>query len=1024
MLAESWSPILSIPRRKHGPSVRPNSPPPQLAWSPPAKDSPLLSSWITPTSIQSSRTPSQCTRCSILDSDADTHSSGGLTAVATPDLSPELDQTTQSAHKRPGNTLRRLFRTKRGILTDTTNNLRVSGLVQSGVQSPSLDEPPVLPPLPLGSNGNLDLTTLGYLPCPVTPSVSPVLATGEIPPAPQGNISSPVSYSFRSTSPCPSSPSFPNTPLTNSSRYISRPALDLPETVRSDLHVRPKGSLNRLWHPKFYTSPRQKSTQQGDTSPLSPSKSVSHRNPWYHWSFGKRRPVAPVFAPSPSLSPHRCDYSTPESGLDQRLSLSYEPTHDTSDSHPDRLPAPVWKYPTPSPHRVVSWETPTAKQPSKRRSSIARQRSLPTTHAVSGHADTGLTSPLPTSGQSTTSPLASAKPLKRLLHKMNSFRHTKPTRNHTPVSPAESCSSWYIVTKEELGPIPNSESIPPPDNIGQFTIPKGAKQQSKAPDYGSLGYAFSQDDPLELFHEALPEDTLAFEWQSPSLAALAGPSRVLPTPLDGGYALPNIPIPPRNSSLPACKLQPHWLTQSFSMGEDLGSSTQAAVGTTKSITTTSTDSTASRVVNWLEAHQNDSMVFDEANDQMLGAKVTQCERVSIDVREAPPCLVMNFSRKKGARKSMKSIHEPTLTSPYFSTVVTYPPGYLPPLHQVTWTSPPSYFALGYLTLNHTRVESLRCFTALPNLTKVAMAHNSLRRWPADFCELTHLRYLDFSHNLLRSVPETLGSLHRLLVLDLSHNRLTTLPPTVGQLGSLRVLQLEGNPIQVLPSTIAGLTRTLEVFHLGQWPTYGINIDHQVPAESTSNPSSSPTSTLTSPTAGTPNLPAASTSSASSYHLERRILVRMMDLISERLRKVEHEAGSQANPQAMPFTATITVHSPVPLVAEALLPSQWPSSSSSTLSSAPLCHHATVPSSMCNSTSHFPQPMTPWGENGRVTIRPYQVGDLSPVNQPTSGSATGQPTTANGLMDYEKMLTAFQAYEKVLQKVNFPVNIAT
>ncbi|KAJ1948811.1 hypothetical protein IWQ62_006840, partial [Dispira parvispora] len=301
-----------------------------------------------------------------------------------------------------------------------------------------------------------------------------------------------------------------------------------------------------------------------------------------------------------------------------------------------------------------------------------------------------------------------------------------------------------------------------------------------------------------------------------------------------------------------------------------------------------------------------------------------------------------------------------------------------------------------------------------------MAHNALRRWPSDFCELTRLRYLDFSHNSLRSVPETLGSLRRLLVLDLSHNRLTTLPPSVGQLDTLRVLRLEGNPIQVLPSTIAGLTRTLEVFHLGQWPTYGINIDHQVPAGSNVNPpSSSTTSTPSLPTTDNPNPPATVTSS-SSYHLERRILVRMMDLISERLRKVEHEAGSQANPQAMPFTATITVHSPVPLVAEALLPSQWPApttsfTSASTMSPTSLYHHATAPSSTGGSPSFTPQPMVPSGENGRVAIKPYQVEGLSSVNQPPAG----QPPTANGLVDYEKMLTTFQAYEKVLKKVNCP-----
>ncbi|KAJ1958228.1 hypothetical protein IWQ62_004934, partial [Dispira parvispora] len=661
MLAEPWSPILSIPRRKHGSSVRPNSPPPKLAWSPPAKDTPLLSSWITPTSSQRSRTPSQCTRCSTLDSDTDTHSSGGLTAVGTPHLSPALDQTTQSAaHKRPRNTLRRLFRTKRGNLPDATTSSGVSGLAQSEVPSPRVDEPPMLPPLPLGSNDGLDLTSLDYLPSPVTPSVSPVLATEEIPPVPQGNISSPASYSFHSTSPCLSSPTFPDTPMSNSSRYISRPALDLPESVRSDLHVRPKGSLNRLWHPKFYTSPRQKTTERCDATPLSPPESISHRNPWQHWGFGKRRPLAPVFAPSPSLSPHRCDYSNPESGLDQRLNSPCEPAHSNPGCHQGTLPTPEWKLPISSPHRVVSWESPPAKQASKRRSSIARQRSLPTTHTVRGHTDVELTSPPSTTGQSTTGPLATAKPLKRLLHKMNSFRHAKPTRNHSPISSEETCSSWYIVTKEELEPILTSESVPSPENTGQFSSPKGTKQQSKAPDYGIPDDEFPEDDPLELFREALPEDTLAVEWQSPS-SALAGPSRVLPTPLDGGYALPNIPIPPRNSSLPAFKLQPHWLTQSYSMGEGQDSPTPAAVGTRS--TTSTTDSSTSRVVNWLESHQNHSVVFDEGNDQMLGAKVTPCKRVSIAVREAPPCFVMNFSMKKDTLKSKKSTSEPTTLSP-------------------------------------------------------------------------------------------------------------------------------------------------------------------------------------------------------------------------------------------------------------------------------------------------------------------------------------------------------------------------
>jgi Leucine-rich repeat (LRR) protein len=91
-----------------------------------------------------------------------------------------------------------------------------------------------------------------------------------------------------------------------------------------------------------------------------------------------------------------------------------------------------------------------------------------------------------------------------------------------------------------------------------------------------------------------------------------------------------------------------------------------------------------------------------------------------------------------------------------------------------------------------------------NLTRVNVAHNSLRDLPEVICDLVGLEKIECGDNRVRRVPESVSKLTRLTLLSLKNNNLRTLPKELGECMALKTLSLNANDLVDLPDHLCNL----------------------------------------------------------------------------------------------------------------------------------------------------------------------------------------------------------------------------
>lgn len=102
----------------------------------------------------------------------------------------------------------------------------------------------------------------------------------------------------------------------------------------------------------------------------------------------------------------------------------------------------------------------------------------------------------------------------------------------------------------------------------------------------------------------------------------------------------------------------------------------------------------------------------------------------------------------------------------------------------------------------------------PNLKKLKLGHNNLKKLPESIGIFESLEELYLVNNKLTNIPDILKNLHKLKILDLRNNKLTNLPDIFGDLKDLENLWLGVNKLNHLPKSIwnAKKLRTLNLFN--------------------------------------------------------------------------------------------------------------------------------------------------------------------------------------------------------------------
>ncbi|MCP4697068.1 MAG: GTPase [Gammaproteobacteria bacterium] len=93
---------------------------------------------------------------------------------------------------------------------------------------------------------------------------------------------------------------------------------------------------------------------------------------------------------------------------------------------------------------------------------------------------------------------------------------------------------------------------------------------------------------------------------------------------------------------------------------------------------------------------------------------------------------------------------------------------------------------------------------LPDLRRLDLSEQRLRKIPRAVFRLTQLQVLDLRRNKLEALPSEIFQLQNLTQLDLSYNGLSALPPEIAQLQNLTQLDLGQNKFSALPPEITQL----------------------------------------------------------------------------------------------------------------------------------------------------------------------------------------------------------------------------
>src|SRR5579872_1295318 len=110
----------------------------------------------------------------------------------------------------------------------------------------------------------------------------------------------------------------------------------------------------------------------------------------------------------------------------------------------------------------------------------------------------------------------------------------------------------------------------------------------------------------------------------------------------------------------------------------------------------------------------------------------------------------------------------------------------------------SFIKLGLTRIPEMLIEKLRKF---PQLQRLKLGFNNIKKLPESLFTLTKLTELDLSQNKLTMLPESIGNLNKLKELQLQNNDLETLPFSLKKLSALKFLSLKENVFLYIPKCI-------------------------------------------------------------------------------------------------------------------------------------------------------------------------------------------------------------------------------
>lgn len=112
----------------------------------------------------------------------------------------------------------------------------------------------------------------------------------------------------------------------------------------------------------------------------------------------------------------------------------------------------------------------------------------------------------------------------------------------------------------------------------------------------------------------------------------------------------------------------------------------------------------------------------------------------------------------------------------------------------------------YFSSQEALSELFEILEELPNLKKLYLSSNLIKKIPKTIGNLTQLRVLDLSGNQLTEIPDEIGNLTQLISLKLQDNQLSDLPDSIENISLLRHLNLSRNKFYKRPPALTKLLR--------------------------------------------------------------------------------------------------------------------------------------------------------------------------------------------------------------------------
>jgi hypothetical protein len=115
-------------------------------------------------------------------------------------------------------------------------------------------------------------------------------------------------------------------------------------------------------------------------------------------------------------------------------------------------------------------------------------------------------------------------------------------------------------------------------------------------------------------------------------------------------------------------------------------------------------------------------------------------------------------------------------------------------------------SLIYINLSDNQLKKMKTLTGNPNLIKLSVEGNHIRKIPLKVISLDSLQSVEIGRNEIKKIPKAVYKMTRLKEIDLEYNRIRMLNKGLGQLRNLEMLELSFNQLTALPTELPLLTK--------------------------------------------------------------------------------------------------------------------------------------------------------------------------------------------------------------------------